>query len=229
MKKIAILQSNYLPWKGVFDMINQVDEFVFLEDAQYTKNDWRNRNKILIQTKPTWITVPVYNYSLEQLIYRTEIVMKYNWQRKHFNTFQINYSRASHYKKYLPLLEDIFLDKSWTNLSELNIYTTKIIAKELGITTKFINSVDLGCDGIKDDKLIKICKKLGATHYLSGPSAKNYIDPIKFQTNNIELEYIEYNYPEYNQGKEGFITHGVTVLDLMFHCGDESPKYIFKS
>ncbi|ACO83982.1 WbqC family protein [Clostridium botulinum] len=227
MKKVAILQSNYLPWKGVFDMIHQVDVFVFLEDVQYTTRDWRNRNKLLTKDGAKWITVPVKNKEKrEQLICEAEIDNSIEWQQKHFNSFQMNYAKSPYFKQYKWILEDIYLNNNWTNISELNIYITKLVAKELGIKTKFINSLELNAKGIKDDKIIDICKKLNADYYLSGSAAKNYISPRKFENNNIKLEYIKYEYPRYKQLHEPF-NHFVTVLDLIFNCGSDAPYYIW--
>jgi hypothetical protein len=227
MKKIAILQSNYLPWKGVFDLINRVDTFVFLEDVQYTQHDWRNRNKIMTQAGPKWITVPVMNSNRSgQLICEAEIDSKINWQRKHFNSFELNYSKAPYFKQYRWIIEDIYLNHKWTNLSEMNIYCIELIAKELGITTEFVTSIDLHAEGIKDDRVLDICKKLNGTYYLSGPAAKDYIKPEKFEINNIELDYIDYDYPEYTQ-LHGPFNHYVSVLDLIFNCGPEAAYYIW--
>lgn len=227
MKKIAILQSNYLPWKGVFDMIKSVDTFVFLEDVQYTQQDWRNRNKIMTQDGPKWIIVPVKNSNRNgQLICEAEIDDKTNWQRKHFNAFQLNYAKAPFFKKYKWIIEDIYLTKKWESLSEMNIYCTKLLAKEFGITTEFVSSLDLKIEGVKDDRVIDICKKLKGDYYLSGPAAKDYIVPEKFAQNNIELHYIDYDYPQYKQVYEPF-NHYVTVLDVLFNCGSDAPNYIW--
>ncbi|OOB80306.1 MAG: hypothetical protein BEN19_05665 [Epulopiscium sp. Nuni2H_MBin003] len=209
-------------------MIHQVDTFVFLEDVQYTKRDWRNRNKILINGTPKWITVPIKQLAFEQKICDTNIFTIENWQQKHYKMLQSAYSKSPYYKEYKLMLDDIYIKKEWISLSELNIYSTKLICNELGINTKFINSADLKTTGTKDDKLIDICNRLGATHYLSGPSAKNYIDPNKFIKNNIILEYIEYDYPPYLQYKGEFITHNVSILDVLFNCGKDTPKYIWR-
>lgn len=228
MRKIAILQSNYLPWKGVFDMIHRVDLFVFCEDVQYTKKDWRNRNKIMTSNGPTWLTVPVKSKNRrDQLIYQAEICDQYDWQRIHFKSFQTNYARALFYREYKWIIEDIYISRKWKNLSNLNIYTTKLISNVLEIKTEFINSLDLNSKGKKDDKIIDICKKLNADYYLSGPAAKSYIDPQKFKDEKITLSYIDYEYPEYNQLHKPF-NHFVTILDLIFNCGDKSPYYIWR-
>ena len=229
MKKIAILQSNYIPWKGVFDMINQVDIFVFYEDVQYTKDDWRNRNKIKTPDGLRWITVPVKKLPLKTKIFQIEIDNSKNWQKNHYGLIKQNYSSAPFFKEYHFILEEIYLKNKWEKLSELNIYSIKLISKTLGITdTKFVDSVSLNAKGIKDDKLIEICGKLDANNYLSGPAAKDYISGDKFRKAGIGLEYIKYDYPEYNQ-LYGIFTHYVTVLDVLFNCGKESPKYIFQN
>lgn len=228
MKKIAILQSNYIPWKGVFDMINQVDIFVFHEDVQYTKGDWRNRNQIKTPNGLEWLTVPVKKAPTESKIFEIEIANEINWQRNHYNKIRQNYSKAPFFKEYHFILEDIYLKNKWTNLSQFNIYTTKLIANVLGIKTKFIDSIELKTTGVKDDKVIDICKELNATHYLSGPAAKEYITEDKFRNANIGLGYIKYEYPEYNQ-LHGDFNHYVSVLDVIFNCGKDSPKYIFQN
>lgn len=225
MKKIAILQSNYLPWKGVFDMIHQVDEFVFLEDVQYTSRDWRNRNKVLTDKGSLWISVPIKK-NRGQFIYEAKIDNSFDWQRRHLGTFDVYYSKAPYYKKYKWIINRIFKENKWESLSRLNIYVNKLIARILGIQVEFINSCDLEIEGKKDDKLINICKKLNATHYLSGPAAKDYIVPEKFEKAGIELEYIKYEYPKYKQLYEPF-NHYVTILDLLFNCGPDAPYYIW--
>ena len=226
LSKIAILQSNYIPWKGVFDMIHQVDTFVFLEDVQFTKRDWRNRNQIMTPNGLQWITVPVKKAPRESKIYEVEIFNDSNWQRNHYDAFTHNYAKAPYFKDYKHILEEIYLKNIWNNLSEFNIKTTILISKVLGINTRFINSRNLSTTGKKDDKLIEICKQVGAISYLSGPAAKSYIDDEKFKESNIKLSYINYEYPEYKQ-LYGPFSHYVTILDLLFNCGPDSTYYIW--
>jgi hypothetical protein len=226
VNKVAILQSNYIPWKGVFDMINQVDTFVFFEDVQFTKRDWRTRNQIKTQNGLQWITVPVKKAPREAKIYEIEIFNDSDWQRNHYDTIIYNYAKAPYFKDYKYILEEIYLQNIWNNLSEFNIKTTMLISKILGIKTMFVNSKDLNTNGNKDDKLIEICKQLEATTYLSGPAAQSYIDDNKFKESNINLSYINYEYPEYKQ-MYGSFNHYVTILDLLFNCGPDSPYYIW--
>lgn len=227
MSKIAILQSNYIPWKGVFDMINQVNKFVFFEDVQYTKRDWRTRNKIKTANGELWLTVPVNKTNRDTKIFEVEVCNTEDWQKKHYDSIKHNYAKAPYFQKYHWILEKLYLERKWENLSEFNMFATILIARELGITTEFYNSKDLNTTGTKDDKLIEICEKLGGDFYLSGPAAKDYIVNEKFKNHNIRLAYIKYDaYPEYKQ-LHGEFNHFVTVLDVLFHCGEESPKYIF--
>jgi len=224
--KTAILQSNYIPWKGVFDMINMVDTFVFLEDVDFTKRDWRTRNKIKSKNGDIWLRVPVKKSPRGTKIYEIEIDLN-GWQEKHYRSITMSYAQSDHFKSYVDLLEHVYVERQWKSLSEMNQFIIKSIAALLNIETVFMNSVSLGSEGKADDKLIDICKKLGATHYLSGPAAKNYICPNKFMENDIRLEYIVYDYPEYPQ-PFGEFDHYVSVLDVLFNCGGQSAEYIFQ-
>ena len=214
MKKIAILQSNYIPWKGVFDMMNKVDTFVFFEDVDFTKRDWRTRNKIKTSEGEVWLTIPVKKASRGTKIYEIEISQDENWQEKHYKTITQYYKKAKYFEDYKWLLEKVYLEKKWTNLSEFNIFTNILIAKDLNTT------------GAKDDKLIEIVKTLKGDYYLSGPAAKDYIVNEKFEKNKIKLAYIKYGYPEYPQ-INGEFNHFVTVLDVLFNTGKEAVNYIF--
>jgi len=228
-RKVAILQSNYIPWKGVFDMINMVDVFIFFEDVDYTNRDWRSRNKIKTPTGELWLTVPVKKAPRGTKIKDIEIAQTEDWQRKHYLSFIGNYSRAPFFSKYKYLLEDFYVNHKWTNLSEMNIYMTKTISNILGISTEFMNSKDLATAGTKDDKLIEICKKVGATDYLSGPAAKDYIHNQKFIDAKIGLSYIKYDgYPQYDQLYGDFNPY-VSIMDVLFNCGESARDYVFAS
>lgn len=226
MKKIAILQSNYIPWKGVFDMMNKVDTFVFFEDVDFTKRDWRIRNKIKTPEGEIWLTIPVKKSSRGTKIYEIQISQEENWQEKHYKTITQYYKKARYFEEYKCLLDKIYLEKKWENLSEFNIFSNILIAKELGIKTEFINSKDLKTSGTKDDKLIEICEKLEGNYYLSGPAAKDYINNEKFKNKNINLAYIKYEYPEYKQ-LYGEFNHYLSIFDVLFNCGKDTQDYIF--
>jgi len=225
MKKVAVLQSNYIPWKGYFDIIHDVDLFIFYDDVQYTRNDWRNRNKLYIDSALKWITVPVGS-DTNRMIADVKIT-DYEWQKKHHTTLVKNYSRAPYFKKYKEFIEYVYLDRRWEYLYELNRYMIQEISKMLGINTKFEDSRDYAVSGVKHDKLLNLVKAANADLYLSGPAAKDYIIEEDYKKANIELVYKDYSgYPEYKQLYEPFC-HNVSILDLLFNTGDDAPYYIW--
>ncbi|MCL2539189.1 MAG: WbqC family protein [Oscillospiraceae bacterium] len=228
MKSVAMLQSNYIPWKGVFDLIHRVDVFVFYDDVQFTKRDWRNRNRIPTANGEIWLTVPVLTGGKRaQLICETAIDADANWQQKHYKTLTLNYAKAPFLDSFNQLLQDFYLDNRWENLSEMNIYMTKYICEILGIKTEFVNAKDLNAAGSKDgEKVIKICKTLGCERFINGPSSRAFMDEEKFRTAGVKLEYMKYEYPEYSQLYPPF-NHQVSVLDLLFMTGPDAPRYIF--
>jgi hypothetical protein len=223
--RAAIIQSNYMPWKGYFDLIHAVDVFVFLEDVQYTKFDWRNRNKIKTSTGLKWITVPVKG-GIQNKIFEIKINNSIDWSEKQKRQITANYSRTSYFHSYRDDIFEIF-SRRFETLSELNISAIMRIAGLLGIETKFLNSMDIQSSGRKEDKLIDICHRIEADVYVSGPSAKRYINENKFLTSSITLLYHDYSgYPEYPQLWGGF-NHNVSIIDLLFNCGEESAYYIW--
>lgn len=222
--RVACIQSSYIPWKGYFDIIHDVDVFVFLDDVQMTKRDWRTRNKIKTPKGTEWLTVPVKG-GRHQLIHEVRIA-EGDWQKRHLKAFCYNYGRAPFFKNYKELLDWLY-GQPHKNLSEFNRRTTSMICDILGIKTELVCSMDLAVVGTKDDRLIDICQKLGATAYLSGPSARDYIVEEKFQKAGIELSYKDYSgYPEYPQLWPPF-NHYVTILDLLFNRGSEASYYIW--
>jgi hypothetical protein len=226
-KKVAIIQSNYIPWKGYFDIINEVDLFIFHDDLQYTKQDWRNRNKVKTEHGTKWLTVPVGRQSTDRLICEVMISDR-NWGRKHWRIIKQLYQKAPFFKMYESIFEDIYTQKTWLYLSELNQYMIKYISTNiLKIKTVFDDSRNYSPKGSKTERLIHILTKAGATSYLSGPAAKNYLDEALFKEADIELIYKNYSgYPAYPQFHPPFI-HEVTILDLLFHVGPEAPYYIW--
>ena len=178
MKKIAVLQPNYIPWKGVFDLINQVDVFVFYDDVQYTVKDWRNRNVIKTQHGDKWLSVPVIHKGLRgQLICDTEINNTQNWQKDHYKTIKFSYIKAPYFKEYHYILEEIYLNNEWSKIGELDIFATRLLADALGIKVEWVRSSDLSYTGGKDgEKVIKICKHLGCNHFINGPSSKGFMN-----------------------------------------------------
>jgi hypothetical protein len=225
MKKVAILQSNYIPWKGYFDIIASVDEFIIYDEVQYTKNDWRNRNRIKTPNGVQWITIPVRQNKLSQKISETE-VFDLKWRNKNWNTIITNYAKAPCFKTYAPQFEKFYRTFNATFLSEINVTLLKLICDMLNIKTTILNSADYELKGNPTEKLINLCKQLKAQVYLSGPSAKNYLDESLFSESGIAVEWMDYTmYPEYYQLNPPF-EHGVSIIDLLFNEGEDSVKYM---
>lgn len=229
MKKVAILQSNYIPWKGYFDLINQVDDFIIYDCVQYTKNDWRNRNLIKSKNGLQWLTIPVSVKSSSQLINETDVANTV-WVGKHMKTITQTYAKSAHYKEYADEILVIYeASRSLTKLSDINILFIKWINKKLGITTNIHTATDFNLEEDRIDRLVSICEQLNADCYLSGPAAKNYLDENKFTDKNITVEWMSYKgYPEYQQFGENF-ENAVSVLDLIFHTGKDAKLFINKS
>ena len=228
MKKVAILQSNYIPWKGYFDIIGMVDEFIFYDEMQYTKNDWRNRNIIKTEQGLKWLTIPVKNsnrLSNEQKISDTLIFDK-RWNRKHWETIKNAYRKSPFFNNYKDVFEDLYLGKEEDRLVDVNYKFIYAICNLLGIKTKISFDKDYGLIDGKTERLINLVQKANGTEYLSGPAAKDYIQESLFKEAGIKLSWMDYsNYPEYSQLYPPF-EHGVSILDLLFNCGDEAKKYM---
>jgi hypothetical protein len=226
MNKVVILQSNYIPWKGYFDLIHDADVFIFYDDVQYTKNDWRNRNKIMTAGGPKWLTIPT-GIDANRLICEVTLSDP-GWQKKHWETIRQNYRKAPGFAHYRPFFEDIYLGREWSNLSELNQHMIQLISRDLlGTRTRFDDSRNYDLTGQRLDRLTDLVAKSGASHYISGPAAKAYIDDDTFARMGVELVWKDYaGYPQYRQSELPF-EHGLSILDLLFNAGADAPKYIW--
>lgn len=226
MKKVAILQSNYIPWKGYFDLIAAVDEFILYDDMQYTRRDWRNRNQIKTSQGLQWLTVPVMvKGKYHQKIKETDID-GFDWTKKHWQALALNYRRAPYFTEIASWLEPLYHVNSYTNLSQLNRHFIEAVCAYLKIKTIISNSWDyLLIDG-KTERLVDLCLQVNGSEYISGPAAKDYIVEKQFTEHNIKLTWFDYTgYPEYPQ-LWGEFSHGVTILDLLFNTGKEAHKYM---
>jgi hypothetical protein len=224
--KVLITQSNYIPWKGYFDNINQADKLVIYDEVQYTKRDWRNRNLIKTADGIKWITIPVsVKGKFKQSISKTEIANP-EWAKKHWKKIYFNYHRAPYFNDYHDLFSEIYLNINETFLSKINYIFIKTICNILNIKTEILWSDDFITEGDKNQKLIGLIKQLGADTYLTGYSAINYLDEKLFKDNKIKLEYSTYTeYPEYNQ-LFGPFEHNVSILDLIFNEGKNAAKFM---
>ncbi|EDT04617.1 WbqC-like family protein [Burkholderia ambifaria IOP40-10] len=225
-KRIAIVQSNYIPWKGYFDLIAATDEFILYDDAQYTRRDWRNRNQIKTPQGVQWLTVPVrVKGRYHQSIRETEIDGT-DWAEQHWTRLRQNYARAPHFARYAPELEALYLHGRHDTLSALNLAMLTWVNRQLGIATRMSSSSDYTLEGDRTDKLLNLCLQAGATEYLSGPAARDYLDESRFAAAQVAVRWFDYPaYPPYAQLWGEFV-HGVTVLDVLFHCGPDAHRHV---
>ena len=227
MKRVAILQSNYIPWKGYFDMINMVDEFILYDDVQYTRRDWRNRNKIKTPNDLQWLTIPVQVKGKYHQKIKDTMVVDNEWSKKHWSAITHNYNKATFFEEFKNLFEELYLGCEEKYLSSINYRFITAINKLLGINTKISWSMDyeLGDEG-NTEKLVTLCKQAGADTYLSGPAAKDYMDEDLFKQEGITVEWMDYSgYLEYSQLYSPF-EHRVSIIDLIFNEGENAKNFM---
>jgi len=218
LKRIAILQSNYLPWKGYFDLMASVDEFVLYDDMQYTRRDWRNRNRIKTPAGLQWLTVPVQvKGRFEQSIRDTRIDGN-AWAERHWTALELNYRRASAFENTAAWLEPLYR-RRWTHLSALNRALIEAVCAQLHIATRLSNSWDYALTADRSDRLASICEQAGAQIYVSGPAARVYLDEGVFGRRGITVQWFDYGpYRQYPQ-LWGAFEHQVSIVDLLFNVG----------
>lgn len=225
----VILQPSYIPWRGFFHQIYKADTFVFLDDVQYDKRGWRNRNRIKTGNGSIWLTIPTFSRGAQvhhTAINKIKIDSEIDWAKKHLLSIRYSYSKTPFFKQYFPVIEELFQDIP-ESLADFTIKTTIRLAAELGIGDRtFLRSSDYEIEGVKTERLVNLLKEVGATHYISGPVAKDYIEDDYFRKSDISLEYMTYNYPEYPQLYPPFDPQ-VSIIDLLFMTGKDAPKYIW--
>lgn len=227
MKKIAILQSNYIPWKGYFDLINKVDEFILYDDMQYTKRDWRNRNKIKTVAGLKWLSIGVeVKGKYFQKINETQVSEK-SWAKDHWNKLNEAYKKAPYFADYKTLVQSWYDEAAdLTHLSDINYCFIKNICIFLGIETKISWSSDYQLVEGKSERLLQLCIDAGGSTYISGPSAKDYLDTQVFEKQDVDVEWMKYDqYPIYSQC-HGEFEHGVSIIDVIFNCGPDTKRHI---
>ncbi len=225
-KRVAIVQSSYVPWKGYFDLMRRVDEFILLDDVQYTRRDWRNRNRVKTPQGLTWITIPVESKGNYRRAIRDIRVSDPTWSDRHWTTLRHTYSKAPSFAEYESRVEALYAGASQERLSEVNFHFLIALRDLLGITTPITWSMDYDAPGRQSEKLLGLCERTGATEYLSGPSAQAYLDEALFVERGIEVIWMDYSgYPEYEQLHPPF-EHRVSALDLLFHTGSRAQEYM---
>jgi hypothetical protein len=229
VKTVAIVQSCYIPWKGYFDLIGLADEFILYDDRQYTKNDWRNRNRIKTPQGLQWLTIPVAHSGRHgQRIDEAE-TSDDRWPAKHWRAIAQNYSRAPFFEEYAPRFERLYADVGDGRLTTINRRFIDAICEALGIATTIAPSTAYPAEGGRTERVLSLCRAAGATHYLTGPAARDYLDEALFAAAGIEVEYMSYDgYPTYPQLYPPF-EHSVTALDVIFNVGGEASRYLKSS
>ncbi len=224
---IVITQSNYIPWKGYFDAINTADYFVIFDEMQYTRRDWRNRNKIKTSNGLQWLTIPVeVKGKYFQKINETRIADK-NWGEKHWRTLSHTYAKAPCFHEVADLVKNWFEKATlFDSLTEVNVFFLRQISDYLKLNTKFLYSRDFDLLEDKTTRLVKICEQLDGSNYYTGRAAENYLDELQFNKASIRLHYFDYSgYKKYPQ-LHGEFEHGVSILDMIFMLGKNARFYL---
>jgi WbqC-like protein family len=225
-KRVAIVQSCYIPWKGYFDLINLVDEFILYDDRQYTRRDWRNRNRIKTPQGTAWLTIPVQVKGKYLQRIDETLVDGQAWREQHWRSLQQCYAACGHFDEFGPRLLRLYEAAAEDRLSMINRAFLDEVCEILGIDTPLTWSTDYAPEGNRSERLLSLCVQSGATTYLSGPSAREYLDETLFTEQGIAIEYMDYaGYPEYEQPYPPF-EHAVTILDLLFCTGSAAPAHL---
>jgi hypothetical protein len=229
MKTIAISQSNYIPWKGYFDMIGSVDEFILYDDVQFTRRDWRTRNQIKTPQGLKWLTIPVQSKGNYHAKINAIRVADKSWADEHWKTIRLSYARARYFNEMNSAIATLYESAGKEELlSRVNYIFLRGLCDLLGITTPLKWSMDYASAEGRNGRLISICTQAGATQYLSGPAAKDYMDVAAFAAAGVQVKWMDYGwYPSYEQ-LFGDFTHGVSVLDVIFNCGPQAAEFVWK-
>jgi hypothetical protein len=220
---IAIHQPQYLPWLGYLDKIDKAEVFVILDNVQFKKNEWQNRNRIKTTQGWQWITVPTL-YKFPEKINEVRINNNTNWNRKHLQALITNYSKSLYFDDYKNFFEDIF-SRSWDRLVDINIEVIKFLISALELKTRLVMASDLKLREEPTERLIDICKTLGGKKYLAGRDGSKYMNLEKFDEEGIDIIFQDFKHPVYSQLYEGF-EPGMSAIDLLFNCGDKSLEIL---
>lgn len=225
-KTVAVIQSNYIPWKGYFDLINIADELILYDDVQYTRRDWRNRNRIKTPGGTQWLTIPAVTKGRHDQAIKDTRIAEPEWGKGHWEAIRRNYARAACFPAHRELFEELYLAPCEEYLSEVNRRFIEAICDLLGIHSTLRWSMDYELVGEKTERLVSLCKQAGATTYLTGPSAKSYLEEDLFRQEGIAVIYMDYaGYPEYQQLFPPF-EHAVSIVDLVLNEGTNATTFM---
>lgn len=221
--RIAIHQPQFLPWLGYLDKIDQVDLFVILDNVQFKKNEWQNRNRIRTAQGCQWLTVPVL-HRFGQRVNEVLINQTADWSSKHLHALEMHYSRAAHRDPVLEGLRPIYR-QSWQSLASLNLAVLEWLLEAFGITTPLRLASEMTVREEPTDRLIDICRTVGATQYLAGAGAPGYMDVPRFEASGLALEIQDFRSPVYAQCYEPFVP-GLAAIDMLLTCGDDALRLL---
>lgn len=225
-KRVAIVQSNYIPWRGYFDLIRSCDEFILLDEVQYTRRDWRNRNRLKSASGTIWLTIPVESKGKYHQKISETMIGDPQWNQKHWKTIEHCYRRARYFSSVGEQILRLYENAIDPHLSHINAFFLKGICGMLGISTKLSWSTEYPSAEGKTERLVELCRACGATEYLSGPRARDYINPSAFEEAGVTLQYMSYEgYPEYDQMHPPFDPH-VSILDVLFNTGEDARRML---
>jgi len=220
---VSIHQPQYLPWLGYFDKIDRADVFVFLDNVQYKKNEWQNRNRIKTAQGSQWLTVPVL-YHFPERILEVEINARVNWSRKHLQALRTNYAKARFFERWFPLFEALY-KREWRRLVDLNVECVQCLTQALGIDTPLRIASEFELSEEPTERLIDLCRLVGADTYLAGSGGRAYMDLPRFEAAGIEVWFQAFDHPVYPQLFGEFEPY-LSIVDLLFNCGEESLSMI---
>jgi hypothetical protein len=224
-KRVAIVQSSYIPWKGYFDLIRNVDEFILLDNVQFTRRDWRSRNQIKTRQGLCWLSIPVTTRGRYTQLIQDTMIADPGWGAHHWQTLRASYTKTPYFREYAELVEPIYRQPS-SRLSDVNHAFITAICRGLGILTPITWSRDYQSRPERTARLVDLCRACGATQYLSGPSARDYLDLAAFEAEGIAVQFVHYaGYPEYPQ-PHGPFEHRVSALDLLFCVGPRATEFM---
>lgn len=221
---VSVHQPQYLPWIGYFDKIDRTDVFVLLDNVQFKKNEWQNRNRIKTAQGWQWLTVPV-SYKFPQLLCEVPINNRERWQHRHRQSLLSSYRKAPCWDMLESFCDELCSGK-WQTIAELNIFTVRKLCELLGIQTPIHVASDLGnLPDDPDERLIALTKHFGASVYLAGDGGRDYMDMDKYAGHGIEVVFQNFVHPRYRQ-LFGAFEPNMSVVDLLYNCGEKSIEIL---
>lgn len=222
---VTIHQPEHLIWLGLVDKISRADVFVILDNVQFRKNYFQNRNRIRTKDGWAWLTVSLAKHPLKTNINQIEVAEKIDWQEHYLGLLKENYRQALYFNHYFTALEDV-LNKKHSRLVDLNLDLLELVLNTFDVKSKTILASDLGIGGQGSELILAICQTVGADEYLGGVSAKNYLDKEQFEKAGIKIQQHQFFHPIYPQQFEPFL-QGMSSIDLLFNCGEQAKEVLF--